>query len=68
MTKSKSISSRWSREKSGGITWLVELCRHQRKFHDLKSVAMKLENCQTLFKSYQVINSKMIVLKSDLDM
>ena len=39
-----------------------------RKFHDLKSVAMKLENCQTLFKSYQVINSKMIVLKSDIDM
>ena len=39
-----------------------------RKFHDLKSVAMKLENCQTLFKSYQVINSKIIVLKNDLHM
>ena len=39
-----------------------------RKFHDLKSVAVKLENCQTSFKSDQVINSKMTVLKNDLDM
>ena len=35
----------------GGIT------SSSRKFHDLKSVAMKLENCQTSFKSDQVINS-----------
>ena len=45
----------------GGIT------SSSRKFHDLKSVAMKLENCQTSFKSNQVINSKMTVLKNDLD-
>ena len=37
--------------------------------NDLKSVVMKLENCQTSFKSNQVINSKITtVLKNDLDM
>ena len=46
----------------GGITL------SSRQFHDLKSVAMKLENCQTSFKSNQVIKSKMTVLKNDLDM
>ena len=29
---------------------------------------MKVENCRTPFKSYQVINSKMTVLKNGLDM
>ena len=47
----------------GGITL------SSRQFHDLKSVAMKLENCQTSSKSNQFINSKITaVLKNDLDM
>ena len=47
----------------GGITL------SSRQFHDLKSVAMKLEKCQTSFKSNRVINSKITaVLKNDLDM
>ena len=58
-----------SREKSGGITWLVELRRHLKSSMILSgNHETRTPDCQTSLKSYQVINSKITLLKNDLDM
>ena len=55
----------WSREKSGGITWLVELRRHLENSMIL-SGSHEARKLPDTLKNYQVINSKMTVLKNDL--